>query len=185
MEEKVKELKRLIGELQAQDRYDLLLDAIGENTLERLQIEMARKDLSPLRVTYDYLFVLVKTNKTVELSPIQKALYLLFLQHEEGIEFKMLGDYRDELRGIYAKVTNRVNIGKMEDTIARITDPLDNAINENCSRIKAAFAAVLDKYSLRYYIIAGHTVKHIESSSRVWFERRKTIMLPRELVEIG
>ena len=58
-------------------------------------------------------------------------------------------------------------------------------MNEKCSRIKAAFAEHMDAYALRYYIISGHTVRHISGSNRLWFERKKTIELPRELVVFG
>ena len=40
----------------------------------------------------------------------------------------------------------------------------------------------MDEYTASYYIISGHTQKHIEGSSRVWYERLKVITLPREYV---
>lgn len=176
-------MKQTITELQQEGRYDLLLQTIGAPLLQQLRIEAAKEELSPLRITDDYRFILTKWEKEVELSPIHKALYMLFLRHEEGIEFKRLSEHREELKELYMKITNRVSSDAINDTINRLTDPLDNAINEKCSRIKTAFAAHLDEFSLRYYIIAGHTTRQFPSSNRVWFERKKTIMLPRNLVE--
>lgn len=41
---------------------------------------------------------------------------------------------------------------------------------------------MMDEYTASYYIISSHTQKHIEGSSRIWFQRLKVITLPRELV---
>ena len=90
-EERAQELKRLVGELQAEGRKDLLLHAIGVPLLEELRIEAAKGKLSRLVITDDYRFVLVDYDREVELQPVHKAVYLLFLAHPEGIEFKRLG----------------------------------------------------------------------------------------------
>ena len=55
-------------------------------------------------------------------------------------------------------------------------------ITQKCSRIKKVFLDLMDEYRASYYIISGHTQKHI--AGRVWFERLKVITLPRELVEL-
>ncbi len=116
------------------------------------------------------------------LSPIHKSLYMLFLNHPEGIEFKNLIDYREELLAIYNEVGNRVGPDKMVETVNRLTNPLDNAINEKCSRIKAAFSDLMDEYQADYYIINSHIKRHQSTSTKLWFERLKIINLPRELV---
>ena len=116
------------------------------------------------------------------LTPVHKSLYILFLNHEEGIEFKDLADHREELRQIYRGVSPATDPARIDETVDRLTNPTDNAINEKCSRIKAAFASLMDKYSLNYYMISSHTTRHFNSSSRVWFKRLKLITLPRQLV---
>lgn len=182
-EEIAAQLHALIEGLHRAGRYDLLLDAITVPVLQQLNIITAKERLSSLVITKDYRFLLPKYDKEVELSPINKALYLLFLRHEEGINFKCLSDYRDELTDIYRKVTNRVSDDTIAESIDRLVNPLDNSINEKCARIKAAFAKCMDEYQLRYYIITKHSVREIAGTSRVWFDRKKVITLPRELVE--
>ena len=71
---------------------------------------------------------------------------------------------------------------KIEESVTHLVNPLDNAINEKCSRIKNAFFSQLDDYTAMNYIISSHTQKHFAGSSRIWFERLKVITLPRELV---
>ena len=42
---------------------------------------------------------------------------------------------------------------------------------------------MMDEYTASYYIISGHTQKHIIGSSRIWYERLKVITLPRALLK--
>ena len=96
-EEAALEVRKLAEQLMAEGRKDLLLKAIGVPLLEELRIEAAKGKLSRLVITEDYRFVLADyDNLEVELQPVHKAVYLLFLAHPEGIEFKRLGDYRQE-----------------------------------------------------------------------------------------
>ena len=182
-EEMALEVKRLTEQLVAADRKDLLLRAIGVPLLEELRIEAARGELSRLVITEDYRFVLADyNNKEVELQPVHKAVYLLFLAHPEGIEFKRLADYREELTDYYQKTARMMDKDKIVESVDKLVNPLDNAINEKCSRIKKVFLDMMDEYRASYYIISGHTKKHI--AGRVWYERLKVITLPRELVEV-
>lgn len=177
------ELKRLVEQLQTAGRTDLLLKALGAPLLEELRIEAARPHLSRLLITADFRFVLMDyDNLEIELQPVHKAVYLLFLAHPEGIEFKRLGDYRDELTRYYMTTARWMDRQKIEESVNHLTNPLDNAINEKCSRIKKAFSDVMDEYRASYYIISSHTKKHVNGSARIWYERLKVITLPRELV---
>lgn len=177
-------LHQLTLRMQRDDRYDLLLRSITVPLLERLQIEAARARLSRLTVTRDFRFILNTMNREVMLTPLQKALYLLFLKHTEGIEFKCLIDHREELLRLYRTIAPAVEKEKAVEAINRLTDPTDNAINEKCSRIKAAFGTMMDAYTLSYYMISGHAVQKFSSSPRIWFKRLKVITLPRELVTL-
>jgi len=180
-EEAALEVRRLAEQLVAAGRKDLLLRAIGVPLLEELRIEAARGELSRLVITEDYRFVLEDYHQEVELQPVHKAVYLLFLAHPEGIEFKRLADYRAELTELYMKTARWMDREKIVESVDKLTNPLDNAINEKCSRIKKVFLDLMDEYRASYYIIGSHTKKHI--GGRVWYERLKVITLPRELVE--
>ncbi|MCR5131389.1 MAG: hypothetical protein K6C10_08025 [Prevotella sp.] len=183
-EEMAGELRKLVGALQLQDRIDLILQALGVPLLEQLRIEAARGKLSRLVITKDYRFILEDENqREVILQPVHKAVYLLFLNHPEGIEFKQLVNYRSELIDYYRLVAPRsMDISQIEESVNRLINPLDNAINEKCSRIKRVFLELMDEYRASYYMISSHTTRHIAGSSRIWYERLKVIKLPRELV---
>ena len=181
-EERAQELKKLVNQLQAEGRKDLLLKAIGVPLLEELRIEAAKGRLSRLVITKDYRFILEDYQKEVELQPVHKAVYLLFLAHPEGIEFKRLADYREELTRYYMATAKMMDKEKIIESVDHLINPLDNAINEKCSRIKKVFLSMMDEYTASYYFISSHTQKHFLGSSRIWYERLKVITLPRELV---
>lgn len=107
----------------------------------------------------------------IEMSPLPKAVFLLFLKHEEGIYFKALSDYRDELQTIYSKITNRVSDSVINKSIEQITDPTRNAINEKCSRIREAFLIKMDDAIAKNYYINGNRGEI------------KKIDIPRNMVE--
>ena len=182
-EEMAAEVKRLASQLNTMGRNDLLFKAVGASLLEELKLEAAKTRLSRLVITEDYRFILADyQNKEIELQPVHKAVYLLFLAHPEGIEFKRLGDYKDELTRYYMATAKTLDKEKVIEGVAHLVNPLDNAINEKCSRIKKVFLDMMDEYTASYYIISGHTKKHVAGSSRIWYERLKVITLPRELV---
>ena len=182
-EEIAAELSQLVRVLVAAGRNDLLLRSIGVSVLEELRVEAARSRLSRLLITKDYRIILVDyDNKEVEMSPVHKAVYLLFLNHPEGIEFKKLSDYRDELLGYYMATAKLMDKQTITESVDMLINPLNNSINEKCSRIKNIFLNMMDQYTANYYIISGHTQKHFAGSSKIWYERLKNIKLPRELV---
>ena len=181
-EEMAREVKRLAMQLQQAGRSDLLLHALGVPLLEELRIEAAKAKLSRLVITKAYRFILEDYHKEVELQPVHKAVYLLFLAHPEGIEFKRLAEYREELTRYYMATAKIMDKEKVVESVDHLINPLDNAINEKCSRIKKVFLELMDEYTASYYIISSHTQKHIAGSSRIWYERLKVITLPRELV---
>jgi len=181
-EEVALELKQLVSQLQAEGRTDLLLKALGVPLLELLRLEAAKGRLSRLVITKDYRFILEEYHREVELQPVHKAVYLLFLAHPEGIEFKFLSKYRQELKDYYLRVAPNIDCQKLEESLDHLVNPLDNAINEKCSRIKKVFLDMMDEYTASYYIISSHTQKRFAGSNRIWYERLKVITLPRELV---
>ena len=182
-EEIARELSRLIGELSAAGRNDLLLRSVGLSLLEELRIEAAKQRLSRLLITKDYRFILIDYGYSeVELTTVYKAVYMLFLNHPEGIEFKQLGNYRNELLRYYMSTSRLMDRIAIETSVDMLVNPLNNSINEKCSRIKSAFLSIMDQYKASFYIVSGHTKKHVVGSAKTWYERLKIVTLPRELV---
>lgn len=112
--------------------------------------------LSRLTVNQEYKIILADYNEIeVKLTPLPKALYLLFLRHPEGILLKHINDYRQELIEIYNRITNRTDQQEVDNSINALLDCTNNSINEKCSRIKEAFLNKLDDSIAKHYYITG------------------------------
>ena len=129
--------------------------------------------LSRLVITKDFrIFLPDYNNMEITMSPLPKAVYLLFLKHPEGISFKQLRNYYAELLDIYKQISNRVIESNIENSIRDLTDPTKNSINEKCARIREAFLKQFDSAYAQHYYITGNRGE------------LKKITLPRELVEL-
>ena len=145
-----------------------------EGIKEEILLNLIHQDvpLSRLVITADFRILLPDyDDMEIEMSPLPKAVFLLFLRHEEGIMFKYLVDYREELQQIYTQLTDRVSAYVIGKSLDAVCDPTQNAINEKCARIREAFVSRFnERLACNYYI----TGKRGEP---------KGITLPRDLVE--
>lgn len=121
------------------------------------KLKNATQELSMLIITSDYrLFLKDYGMKEVEMSPLPKSLFILFLRHPEGIPFKSISDYEDELFSIYKDITRTENMEQVRERINALINPLDNSINEKCSRIRASFIKVIPDFLAKNYYITGY-----------------------------
>ena len=142
---------------------------IAEYLLEQLIHPDDR--LSRMVITKDYRIILPDYNDMeIKMEPLVKAVYLLFLKHPEGIAFKHLPDYREELTQIYIKLRPAGLTDRALQSIEDVTNPLLNSINEKCARIRGAFLGEFDDYMAKSYYIDGPRGE------------AKKIALPRDLV---
>ena len=148
-----KETRDLLKELEWRIS-DLKQRGVSAYVLERL-INKPEK-LSRLVITADYRILLPDyNNMEIQMTPLVKAVYLLFLRHPEGIIFKHLMDYRDELKEIYKKIKGDRWIISQRRSIEDVTDPMKNSINEKCARVREAFVTRFDERLAKHYIITG------------------------------
>ena len=112
--------------------------------------------LSRLVITKDYRILLPDyNNMEIKMEPLVKSVYLLFLKHPEGIMFKCLPDYREELAQIYNRIRPYGLTERALQSIEDVTNPLLNSINEKCARIRGAFVGQFDDQMARHYYIDG------------------------------
>lgn len=157
----VEEVKQRINKLKEKGLTEKIL----------LKIFKEKPKLSRLVITKDLrIFLPDYHDMEIKMEPINKAVYLLFLRHPEGIIFKHLPDYRQELIGLYQKIKplglNERALRSIED----VTNPCLNSINEKCARIRGTFISYFDEdLAQNYYIKGGRG-------------EAKKISLPRDLV---
>ena len=94
-------------------------------------------------------------NREVSMPALPKALFLLFLRHVEGIEFKRIEEHRAELTHIYLAMCHGKPPRRWKRSIDDLCNPLSNSINEKCSRVAQAFKREFDACVVRHYIISG------------------------------
>lgn len=166
------ESKKLIEEIQ--DRWDRLrAKGVEEPMLVSTIFRNQKSKLSRLHVTKDFhIYLYDYFGMEITMTPLPKAVFLLFLKHPEGIMFSYLPDFRNELMEIYKSIKGPFfNYETALRSIEDVTDPLSNSINEKCSRIREAFVSQFDDSLARYYYVDG---KRGEP---------KKIALPRTLVK--
>ena len=161
-----KEFKEMIAKELEQFHCSILLDEVKENVRKlkaygvdeaEIVAAMNEEELFPqLIVTEDYKVVLAAEKPIeVEMEPLVKAVYLLFLSHPEGIVLKCLPDYRKELTCFYLLLRPYGLTDRVKKSIVDVTNPTQNSINEKCTRIRKQFASILPKSVARYYAISG------------------------------
>lgn len=136
---------------------ELRLMGVKDYVIRKL-IQLPEPELSPLQITKDYRILLPDYN-TMEITmpTLSKVVYFFYLRHPEGLRFKELIDYREELLEIYFRISSRKEIEKMEQSIDELVDSTRNSINEKCSRIRAAFVTRFsDDLAKNYYITIGN-----------------------------
>jgi len=131
--------------------------------LESLRVKMLyaqnfKQNSPPSRLTIGRggrIFLKDYENIEIRMPSMEKALYILFLRHPEGIYLSSLSDYRAELVEIYTSISTR---GMREDMARRIID-LTNIVNDQVSvklsRIKRAFIDAIGSSLAEQYIIQG------------------------------
>ena len=159
-------------ELEARLR-SVVEDLLGEG----VPLQMIRDylinvvNISPMTITKQYKIILNDYgNMEIKMGPLPKTVFFFYLRHPEGMTFTDLQDHRDEFINIYSHVTNFDDKQKIEDSIDRLINPLDNSISEKCSAVKTAFTRLLDDQVAKHYYISGNQGE------------RKYIQINRELV---
>ena len=94
-------------------------------------------------------------NLMVRLNPLEKALYLFFLNRNEGVQISHLSDYRDEIFAIYSSISNADNQLTQMIRINDLVNPLSNSVSEKISRIKRKFVDALGDDIAANFIISG------------------------------
>jgi hypothetical protein len=147
------ETQRLITEIE--NRVALLAQkGIGEHILQQIVAKPAV--VSRMIITRDYRIILPDyNNMEINMTPLVKAVYLLFLRYPKGIIFKHLTSYRSELISIYTSIKGQPLDEKMKQSIYDATDPTKNSINEKVARIREAFVTRFNERLATNYIIHG------------------------------
>lgn len=127
------EIKTLVDEIR---NRVVKLEQRGISRKLLMKLLSDERKLSRIIITKDMRIMLPDYNHMeIKMEPINKAVFLLFLRHPNGIKFKNLPDYRKELAEIYEKIKPSGLSARAIQSIEDVTNPCLNSINEKCARI--------------------------------------------------
>lgn len=149
--------KRFLQIVTLEDK-DTEKDALNYTGFHKILIDTLLKYTGSLEVSRLYvtkrgdLFLTDRNNAEVKMPALAKALYLLFLLHEEGIPLNYLNDYKPELYRIYRQISTYGDDKLLNQAVDNLTDFVGNTMNVALSRIKKAFTDLLGPDATPYLI---------------------------------
>ena len=113
-------------------------------------------EVSPIRFDSKFNIILpLYPQIKIKLDPLPKSLYILILQHPEGIVLKEIQEYANELKSIYCAVSGRKNPTVVNRMLKALTDPTENPLHKNLSIIRHCFMSKL-RFDLAQNYIPAH-----------------------------
>ena len=155
------------GLLERMEAADLL--ALMEKVQERLRLMGVSASTSeamprpmtvePVELYIDRHYIIrmgAHDGPSLPLRPLVKALFILFLQHPEGILLKQRDRYRQELEAIYAVICPNSAIEDIRARVGRLVNLQDNSFSEKASVLNARLEELLPNGTAQDYKIQGY-----------------------------
>jgi hypothetical protein len=147
------------------------MDGIRENLLFRqrsiLLMEPSKLEIRGYRKD---VFLTDLGDLQVNLNPKEKSIFLLYLNHSEGIKRSHLVDHVTELRSYYAMISSATSNEQIDENIQRLVDVTENNMAEVFSRIRNKFrTAIPDLWSNYAIQSVGETHKIVLNRELVTF----------------
>lgn len=183
------EIRQRVEILRQGGYIELLLHTLGADLVK--QINDSRKTATPLmhlNISDNLrIFIPELDNREMKMPALARALYVFYLRHEEGVEFKFLSEFTEELFSLYRLASNRLDDTRLRATVDSLVNPTENKINECVSRIKTAFLSIMDEYAARNYCLQMRSKEFRreapeEGKVKLFKDMAKYISLPRHLV---
>ena len=146
-----------------------IMDGVRSNLMFRDRSKYLRKNSRlEFRYAMHKMYLTDLGDLQVNLNPKERSVYLVYLNHPEGISRADLIDFRSELRQYYAFFSNKEN-NKVDEAVDLLTDALDQNFMQVLSRIRRKFTDTVGEEQSKTYSIESYDGKY-------------KILLDRELV---
>ena len=105
-----------------------------------------------------YSVLLPDFNKEFRFTTQVKALYILFLNHQEGIRMKEIADYKKEFTHIYLRITTWSDVERLREIVDKLLDVWNrNALDVKKSQCNRTIRETIsDKVLQKFYEIEVH-----------------------------
>ena len=145
------------GLLDGMEAAELLM--LMEKVQERLKEMECIEAAEPVDLYIDKRFVIRMggaDGQILQLRPLVKTLFILFLKHPEGILLKQRDCYREELEKIYSTINPNTDRDDVKARISRLVDLQDNSFSEKASVLNARLEELLPEGIAGDYQIKGY-----------------------------
>lgn len=133
-----------------------ILDGIRSNMTFRERVKLILKPSKiEVRGYLKKIFLTDLGDLELRLNPKERAIYLFFLNHPEGVRLTALQDHRGEISELYERFTNQFDQETIDASVDRLIDPLDNDINVILSRMKGKIKRTVGEELAPFYLIDG------------------------------
>ncbi len=88
-----------------------------------------------------------------KLNPKELSLYLLYLNHPEGIALNCVTDHQEELLGYYREISGQVDLQRMQATIALLSNYSEQELSVTLSRIRNKIRKAIGPECAKKYLI--------------------------------
>lgn len=102
-----------------------------------------------------HIYLPFMANKKVNLTPLERAVYLFFLTQKKGLRINEISNYKNELATWVRKLSNSDNKELIESSINDLCAPNSNSLSEKMARIKRKFVDILTEQYADPFIIKG------------------------------
>ncbi len=148
------------------------MDGIRENLLFRqrsiLLMEPSKLEIRGYRKD---IFLTDLGDLQVNLNPKEKSLFLLYLNHPEGIKRSHLVDHLTELRSYYAMISSSASNEQINENIQRLVDVTEGNMDQVFSRIRNKFRTAIPDLWTNYAIQSiGETHKIVLNRELVTYK---------------
>lgn len=133
-----------------------LLEVYGL-TLEELEVIIGYTvKLSKMKITRNGGIIMTDFGNTeIKMDHLTKMVYFFYLRHPEGVRFKEVDDYREELLHIYMGITGRDNPEEIRNSVTGHIAPYGSGLRISASRIKKAFRDQFGEKVAKFYCLEG------------------------------
>ncbi|NDV80517.1 hypothetical protein [Bacteroides sp. 51] len=149
--------------LELLDHHDLMNDTDIKEKIERLtsQDNSLIENESPSRIVIDRkcrVYLPDYSEQEAVMPYLAKTLFLFFLNHPQGLEFRKMHKHTKELYDIYQVVSEAKNMEaeRIRNSINNLVNPTNNRIYEVCSLVRKAFLQIVaNAEQAEHYCISG------------------------------
>jgi hypothetical protein len=99
------------------------------------------------------MFLVDLDDLEIKLTPLEKSVYHLFMNHPKGIQANCISDVKQELTDLYSTFFNGNNVANFNNSINNLCDYLNPSMQEKVSSIKRKIIDSVGSNMAEYYII--------------------------------